>query len=184
MVAKTKLGGGVKAGQDQIISMIAKFSSVCKCGAFIEPGDSMSYDTVSRKSLCFDCVRREAQFRPIDRVAPNNEEQFVESKCHALVDRFRTLRLAPRPLTTEIREELKNVLCRLKNEFGGSEVARTVIAETFKCKHGGASLCPIKTKYAGSCIHCASPVLSGELVLYDHHVRRVHCILCDCMRGM
>jgi hypothetical protein len=183
VAAKVKMGGGVKAGQSQIISMTAKFSSVCKCGAFIEPGDSMSYDTLSRKSLCFDCVRRQSQFRQEEREVLDNASKLAETRCHALIDRFRTLRLSQRPLPAEVKDELKSVLCRLKNEFAGKEQVRALIASTFKCKHAGADLSPIRTKYGASCIHCASPILPGELVLYDHHVRRIHCLLCDCMRG-
>ena len=184
MAARVKSGGAVKANQSQIISMIAKFSSVCKCGAFIEPGDTMSYDTKSRKSLCFDCVRRESQFKQEDKHATDEAAQLEEARCGALIDRFRTLRLSPRPVSVEVKEELTSLLCRFKNDFAGSESVRALIASSFKCKHAGAALSPIRTKYAASCIHCASAIFPGELVLYDHHARRIHCLLCDCMRGL
>ena len=181
MSVRGKASVAAKAGQ--IVSMVAKFSSVCKCGAFIEPGDSMSYDTLSRKSLCYDCLRKQTEFAEKN-ADPNAVPEPKDEKCHALIDRFRELRLTVRPLSVEVKGELHALLTRFKNEFAASEPVRAFVAEIAKCKHSGAEFCPIKAKYPGACIHCGSAVVVGDLVLYDHHVRRIHCLSCDCLRGL
>lgn len=186
----TKAAGVATAGR--VVAMVAKYSSVCKCGAFIEPGDTMSYDTLSRKSLCYDCIRRHNEFPSKQSKEPGNgskensecKESADENRCHAFIDRFRELRLLPRPLSDSTKSELKLLLIKFRNEFASSEPVRAFVSEIARCKHSGAEFCPIKTRYPGACIHCGGVSSVGELVLYDHHVKRVHCLVCDCMRGL
>jgi len=189
MDMRTKAVGGSTAGR--VVAMVAKYSSVCKCGAFIEPGDTMSYDTLSRKSLCYDCIRRHNEFSSKASKQSSDAKQSDQGKatadedrCHAYIDRFRELRLSQRPLHDSIKSELKELLVKFRNEFAGNEHVRAFISEIARCKHSGAEFCPIKTRYPGACIHCGGLSAVGELVLYDHHAKRVHCLICDCMRGL
>lgn len=197
-----------KASAGRIVSMVAKYSSVCKCGAFIETGDQMSYDTITRKSLCYDCLRKDLEFQKrglSDREGGGNvakakaaisnvghpqvlnqatNELPPRDECHALIDRYRELRLAPRPVSENVKQELRALVTRFTIEFASSEPVRAFVAEISKCKHSGAEYCPIKAKFHSACIHCSTAVQVGQLVLYDHHARRLHCLMCDCLRGI
>jgi hypothetical protein len=186
MVSKGNASGAMTG---RIVSMVAKYSSVCKCGAFIEPGDCMSYDTLTRKSLCYDCLRRNTEFAAkgpatLENQPADSKGSAERDECYSLIDRFRELRLSPRPLSDSTKFELKNLLIRFINEYGKNEAVRAFVSEIAKCKHSGAEYCPIKAKFPSACIHCGTIVSVGQLVLYDHHVRRIHCLLCDCMRGL
>jgi hypothetical protein len=210
-----KFGSGypLHASSATIVTMVAKFSSVCKCGALIEPGDAMSYDTLNRKSLCYVCVKRLSDFGAPDvsnksamkgsnnvaksaassvnhddadnatKNATKNEAN-PEAKCQRLIQKFRELRAETQITREQRKQEMIEILKCFKTEFTSSASVHTFIAEIAKCKHRGADCRALKTKFHGACIHCGAVNEAGELALYDHHARRIHCLYCDCLRGM
>jgi hypothetical protein len=186
MVIKVGSGYPSQPSSGNIVTMVAKFGSVCRCGALIEPGDAMSYDTLHRKSLCYVCVKRITEFGDNEvgekmKLAATNLEQ---EKCQHLIERFRELRAATHLMRDQRTNEMFEILKRFKFEFTSAANVHTFIAEIAKCKHRGADCCPLKTKFHGACIHCGTVSEAGELVLYDHHTRRIHCLFCDCLRGL
>ncbi len=186
----------LRASSGNIVTMVAKFSSVCTCGALIEPGDAMSYDTVNRKSLCYVCVKRLSEFGATNvfNVLPTTDEAATqggmsaidsrEAKCQSLIQRFRQLRAETLATTEQRKLEMTDILKCFKTEFTSSASVHSFIAEIAKCKHRGADCRALKTKFHGVCIHCGAANEAGELALYDHHTRRIHCLYCDCLRGL
>ncbi len=166
-----------------IVTMVAKYSSVCNCGALIERGDAMSYDTLSRKSLCYSCIKRHSEFGD-NQVANDlvaSARNLEREKCLSLIERFREIRGATHLELGKRRAEMFEILKRFKIEFRSNQDVHSFLSEIAKCKHRGATFCPLKTKFHGACIHCGAVSEAGELVLYDHHTRRIHCLFCDCM---
>jgi hypothetical protein len=166
--------------EGRIVVMVAKFSSNCCCGAFIERGDTMSYDTLMKKALCFECVRKSVEFGLPASAAKVSDDD--SQKCSQALDRFRELRLHPRPYPDAVTEEMASLVCQFRHEFGGRELVRKFVEEIAKCSHKAATLSGVKARYPSACIHCGERVRVGDLILYDHHTRRAHCLNCDCLR--
>lgn len=44
-----------------LLMMTARYIGSCLCGAMIEPGDKIQYDTLNHKALCCECGRKHAE---------------------------------------------------------------------------------------------------------------------------
>jgi hypothetical protein len=160
-----------------LLRMTARYIGSCLCGALIEPGDTIQYDTLDHMTLCCDCGRRRSE-------AKASNLQIVEqpSECQQIIDSYRQLQALPSPLEDGIHSEMQSLLHRLVQDFSTISEARKFIASLADCIDDDPDFVAIRAKYKGPCAHCETVINAGQLCLYDRNSRRLHCIPCDCQK--
>jgi hypothetical protein len=159
------------------LRMTARYIGSCLCGALIEPGDIIQYDTLNHKTLCCDCGRKRSE-------AKENGALVVEEppECQQLIDSFRQLQALPSPVKSEIHSQMQSLLHRLVQEFATNSEARQFIVSLADCSDNDPDFVAIRARYKGPCAHCETVINAGQLCLYDRNGRRLHCIACDCQK--
>jgi len=179
-----------KKGKRVMLAIKARYVGACPCGALIDVGNTIHFDTVNHKAYCFNCGRVRANLRES---ALARNEQLEESKmafeCQPLIDDYRRLKLSEGSLDPSARAQLRGILNILQMSYAANPEVRSVVTAFIDCKDSGNEfsqgrvvhdLIAIAAKYKGTCVHCLQPIDAGRLCLYDRSSKRLHCLLCDC----
>lgn len=161
-----------------ILTMTARYIGSCVCGALLEPGDMIKYDTASQKALCYECGRRRSELKEsvLKEVAESTD-------CEQLIDAYRRLMDLPQPLSDDVHLQMLSLMHRLVEDFAGIAEARQFIASVADCSDNDTDFVAIRSKYPGPCRHCGTVIKVGRLCLYDKNARILHCIACDCQKA-
>lgn len=154
--------------------MQARYKGTCKCGALIQPGDKMHFDTKTHMALCYQCGRQrfELALQGLSLVETPNE-------CDQLIDRLKRLKALPATRDENVTSEIVAITDRLRIEFKTHRSVRRLFSELQKCGDNVRDMIAISAKFSGYCFHCGSEVGEGELAFYNRQGRRLHCLNCD-----
>ncbi len=179
-----------KKNKRVILAITARYVGACPCGALIDVGNTIHYDTIHHKAYCFNCGRIRANLRE-GALAHNErlEESRMAFECQPLIDDYRRLKLSESSLEANTRTQLRGILNIFQMSYATNPEVRSVVTAFINCKDSGTAfaqdqivhdLIAIAAKYKGSCVHCLQPIDVGRLSLYDRSSKRLHCLLCDC----
>jgi hypothetical protein len=179
-----------KKNKRVMLAITARYVGVCPCGALIDVGSTIHYDTVNHKAYCFNCGRMRANLR--ESALAHNEHQEASRmsfECQPLIDDYRRLKLSESAANSSTRTQLRGILNIFQMSYAANPEVRSAVTAFIDCKDGGNEfsqievvhdLIAIAAKYKGACIHCLQPIDAGRLCLYDRSSKRLHCLLCDC----
>jgi hypothetical protein len=173
-----------------MLAIKARYVGACPCGALIDVGSTIHYDTVNHKAYCFNCGRVRANLRE-SALAHNErlEESKMAFECQPLIDDYRRLKLDANTTDASARAQLRDILNIFQTSYAANPEVRSVVTAFIDCKDGGKEfsqvqvvhdLIAIAAKYKGACVHCLQTIDAGRLCLYDRSSKRLHCLLCDC----
>jgi hypothetical protein len=173
-----------------MLAIKARYVGACPCGALIDVGNTIHYDTINHKAYCFNCGRVRASLRES---ALAHNEQLEQSKmafeCQPLIDDYRRLKLSESAPDANTRAQLRGILNIFQMSYAANPEVRSTITAFIDCKDSGNEfsqgqivhdLIAIAAKYRGACVHCLQPIDAGRLCLYDRSSKRLHCLQCDC----
>ncbi len=175
MLSKTKSKAN---SPSTILKITARYIGACPCGALIEPGDDIQYDTSNHQACCYQCGRERSESGATTLPKPQLPAAAQDS-----IDRFRMLRALAGPPSAEIEREMRAILDKFDCEYSMHNLVRQFIGEVADCSDNNADFVAIKAKYRGFCRHCQNPILESQLCLYDRESRRLHCLRCDCLKS-
>jgi hypothetical protein len=175
MIYRTRTKTRETPPKGSFLRMTARYIGSCLCGALIEPGDTIQYDTLNHKTLCCDCGRKRSE-------AKASGVLLVEEppECQQLIDSYRQLQARPSPVNDDIHSQMQSLVHRLVQEFSTNSEARQFIVSLADCSDNDPDFVAIRARYKGPCAHCETVINAGQLCLYDRNGRRLHCIACDC----
>ena len=195
MLSGSKTSRGSRSVEEKkekrvMLAMVARYVGACPCGALIDAGNTIHYDTVNHKAYCFHCGRVRASLR--ESVLTHND-RIVESKmafeCQPLIDDYRRLKLATEDFDLDAIAQVRGILNVFQMSYATNPEVRSVVTQFIDCRNSRTEfskakivhdLIAISAKYKGNCIHCEQPIEAGRLCLYDRSSKRLHCLLCDC----
>lgn len=173
-----------------MLAIKARYVGACPCGALIDVGNTIHYDTKNHKVYCFDCGRVRASLR--ESVLIQNEQiekTKMSNECQPLIDDYRRLKELPGITDTAALAEIRGILNIFQMNHAINPEVRSVVTSFIDCKDSTMNLASgqivhdliaIAAKYKGVCLHCQQTVNAGNLCLYDRSSKRLHCLLCDC----
>jgi hypothetical protein len=173
-----------------MLVITARYVGACPCGALIDVGNTIHYDTINHKAYCFNCGRVRANLRESALVHnERQEESKMAFECQPLIEDFRRLKLSEDALEANTRTKLIGILNMFQMNYATNPEVRSIVTAFIDCKHSATDvtkgqtvhdLIAIAAKYKGSCVHCLQTIDVGRLCLYDRSSKRLHCLLCDC----
>ncbi|MDR3613917.1 MAG: hypothetical protein P4L53_10125 [Candidatus Obscuribacterales bacterium] len=179
-----------KKNKRVLLAITARYVGACPCGALIDVGNTIHYDTINHKAYCFNCGRIRANLRES---ALSHNERLEESRmafeCQPLIEDYRRLKLSDSALETHTRTQLKGILNIFQMSYATNPEVRSIVTAFINCKDSVTALSQgqmvhdfiaIAAKYKGVCVHCLQPIEAGRLCLYERSSKRLHCLLCDC----
>lgn len=128
-----------------------------------------------RKGSTVNRVRETGKFacRSCDRLLSKGQQPVVpESPAQALIDRARRIMHL-----RETKDELDEIIQRLRTEFASERAAQQFLAGYFELRRNEAYVC-MALRHDGHCNACSTRVQRGNVAVWDRFAHRIWCLEC------
>lgn len=94
------------------------------------------------------------------------------------IDRFKQLKMLPRPLSMSANSELLQLISRLKNEFAGRLEVEKFCLELGRRRFPVANFSVVTAEKKSRCALCDRELIPNERVLYTERIKESICFGC------